>query len=223
MLPEEERRDEVELSFKNHCASRAQGNLEGLPLPSLLLSHPPSPPRSLSSSRMDPDDLFSFLAPSGSGSSSKPSKSTETKEDKRKRKQGKKERKAKAAATTTTAASSSSSKRPAQGDEDDETAPIAEDDDDDEEEASPAKRVRREEDEDEVDQLDQDDEPTTITTSALPVDTAPLPVVADEFEEEASREVAPSAGLEAPTTEGAGIKLTHQVSFDFLFPFSHST
>lgn len=49
-------------------------------------------------------------------------------------------------------------------------------------------------------------------------DSAPLPVVADEFSEETARVVEPSkAGLSAPVpegeqAEGGGIKLTHQVS-----------
>ncbi|KAL7411383.1 antiviral helicase [Mrakia frigida] len=174
---------------------------------------------------MDPDDLFSFLAPSGSGS--KPSKSTtETKEDKRKRKQDKKERKAKAS-------SSSSSKRPAQDDDESAVVPATTIDDEEDEEASPAKRVRlaggeeeeqkkKKQEVDPMEELDEhDDEPATTSSAAPIVPETIKPVVADEFEEEASREVAPSAGLEAPTTEGAGIKLTHQVRHQVAIPPSY--
>lgn len=163
---------------------------------------------------MDPDDLFSFLAPSGSGSSSTP-KPSETKEEKRKRKEAKKNKKA---------ASTSSSKRPANDDDDDSARLSAAAEENEEEEASPTKRVRLaevdEQDDksnkvDPMDELDEDDDQPS--TSAQVVPEAIQPVVADEFSTEEAREVAPSAGLEAPTTEGAGIKLTHQVSSHFSF------
>lgn len=157
---------------------------------------------------MNTDDLFSFLTPQGSGSTSK-SKSTETKEEKAKRKEDKKQRKLKDSQPTPSAPSSSasSSKRAAQDNQDERNGAEVED-------ASPAKRVRLAGEDADENEAEGDAMEVADRQAPEPVEQEPaaLPVVADEFETEEAREVAPSAGLDVPTAEGAAVKLTHQVS-----------
>jgi hypothetical protein len=163
------------------------------------------------------EDLFSFLAPSTVGGSTSSASGSSTPKDKEERKKRKKEGK-KAAAIVAAAAAPPPSAGESGGSDDG---------------ISPAKKMRVDEGgeadegqggkgkassskvDDPMSALEQEDDAAKALSRAPETMTEEereeLPVVADEFEQEAEREVAPSAGLEAPSAEGSGIKLTHQV------------
>lgn len=93
-------------------------------------------------------------------------------------------------------------------------------------EESPLKKVRTETDEAQA--LDQEEkiEKEALVKAAEVVPEAIVPVVADEFEQEAERELKPTTGgLEGPAAASAapdgGIKLTHQVRHRVAIPPSY--
>jgi len=64
-----------------------------------------------------------------------------------------------------------------------------------------------------IDLADQDSQPAQRSSSKKPRLSSPNPIVLDDFETEAKREIEASAGLTGSAEAGAKLELRHQVPF----------